>query len=171
MQDVVLYHPNTYNQKFVAEAGGIFDGDYVVPSFAAFEYTTGLETQQKFFEYMKKQGTDLSELAMVGWIDADLAFEGLLAAGPQFDRKSVIDATNTMTAWSAGGLINPVDWTRQHVPRTPTDPTNGYVKECFSAVQVKDGKFVPVGPADKPFLCWPGNTSDWSEPVPTSFGS
>ena len=35
MDDVVLYHPNTYNQDFVAAAGDLFEGDYVgvaVPS-------------------------------------------------------------------------------------------------------------------------------------------
>ena len=37
MENVVLYHPNTYNQKFVAEAGGIFDGDFVTVQFRPFE--------------------------------------------------------------------------------------------------------------------------------------
>ena len=32
---------------------------------------------------------------MDGWINADLAYEGLVAAGPDFDRQKVIDATNT----------------------------------------------------------------------------
>ena len=29
MDDVVLLHPNTYNQEFVAEAGDLFEGDFV----------------------------------------------------------------------------------------------------------------------------------------------
>lgn len=171
MDDVILSHPNSYNQQAVAEAGGIFDGDYVVPGFAAFEYDTGLETQSKFFEYMEASGVTITELAMIGWINADLAFTGLLEAGPEFDRQKVIDATNTLTAYSAGGLINPVDWTRQHAPPTPGDPTTGAAQECFSVVQVQDGEFVPVAPADKPFLCWSNENLDWSEPVPTSFGN
>ena len=28
MDDVVLFHPNTYDQAFVAEAGDLFEGDY-----------------------------------------------------------------------------------------------------------------------------------------------
>ena len=47
---------------------------------------------------------------MVGWINATLAYEGLLAAGPDFDRDKVIAATNAMTDFDAGGLIEPVDW-------------------------------------------------------------
>lgn len=171
MDDVVLYHPNTYNQQFVADAGGIFDGDYIAPGFGAFEYETGLESQDKFFEYMELQGSDISELAMVGWINADLAFQGLLEAGPEFSRQSVIDATNRLTAYDAGGLINPIDWTRQHNAPDPADPTTGYAQECSSPIQVKDGKFVPVSEPTKPFLCWPNTTLDWSEPTPTSFGS
>ena len=67
---------------------------------------------------------------MVGWIDADLAFEGLLAAGPEFDRQAVIDATNQFTEYSAGGLVNPIDWTRQHNPPTEDDRGNGGDQEC-----------------------------------------
>ena len=171
LDDVTLYHPNTYNQSFVAEAAGIFDGDYVVPGFAAFEYETGSQLQQKFVEFMDKQGSTLSELAMVGWIDADLAFTGLLEAGPNFSRESVIEATNKLTAYSAGGLLSPIDWTRQHAAPTPDQLGSGYAQECFSAVQVKDGKFVGITASGEPFLCWPNSTNDWSEPIPTSFNN
>ena len=169
MQNVVLYHPNTYNQQFVAEAGGVFDGDYVGASFAAFEYDAGIAAEQKFFEYMKKQGSELSELAMTGWLNAALAFDGLVAAGPKFDRASVVAATNKLTAWNADGLVDPIDWTRQHNAPTDADRSNYYKQVCSSVVQVEAGKFVPVGPVDKPFLCWPGDSKAWSDPVPTNF--
>ena len=122
MGDVPMYHPNTYNQKFVADAGQLFEGDYVGVSFAAFEYDTGLEQQQKYFEYMDKIGVTPSELAMTGWINAHLAVTGLLEAGPEFDRQKVVDATNKLTAYSADGLIDPIDWTRQHTPPDPEVP-------------------------------------------------
>ena len=61
---------------------------------------------------------------MVGWINASLAFDGLLAAGPEFDRDKVTAATNALTDFTAGGLIEPVDWThgphalhQRHPPR------------------------------------------------------
>lgn len=170
MQDVVLYHPNTYNQRFVAEAGGVFDGDIVSVQFRPFEADpegTGLED---FFQWMEETGSDLTELAMVGWINADLAFQGLLAAGPEFDRASVLAATNAMTAYDADGLINPVDWTRQHTPATEGDPSTDYALECAALVRVVDGEFETLGPPDKPWLCWSNETLDWSDPVPTSFG-
>ena len=37
MDDVVLYHPNTYNQQFVSEAGDLFEGDIVTVQFRPFE--------------------------------------------------------------------------------------------------------------------------------------
>ena len=170
MEDVVLYHPNTYNQTFVEEADGLFDGDYIVPSFVPFEYETDLVAQEKYFEFMEAQGSELAELSMVGWLNADLAFTGLLEAGPEFSRESVIAATNELTAYDGGGLLNPIDWTRQHFSPTPEDAvTNGSVEECFTVVRVEDGAFATVDPAD-PFLCWPNDTFDYSEPLATNFG-
>jgi hypothetical protein len=171
MDDVVMIHPNTYNQDFVTEAGDLFEGDFVSVSFPPFEYDTGLEMQQKFKEYMGKAGRSLTELAMFGWINAHQAYEGLRLAGPDFDREKVTAARNAITEESAGGLVNPIDWTRQHVPPAEDDNTNDYRQECFSAVRIVDGVFTPVTSDEtKPFLCWSNDSYDWSEPVETSFG-
>jgi hypothetical protein len=169
MDDVILYHPNTYNQSFVKEAGSLFEGDIVSSGFRPFEAASskGLDAYKK---WMAKTKSPLTELAMVGWLNADLAYRGLVAAGPKFDRASVIAATNKITNWNADGLLNPVDWTKQHLPTTETDRSNGYAKECVALVKVVKGAFVTVGPKDKPWFCWPGNSTTWSEPVPTNFG-
>jgi hypothetical protein len=106
---------------------------------------------------------------MVGWINADLAFQGLLAAGPEFDRQSVVDATNEMTDYDAGGLINPIDWSRQHAAVVDGDPSTDYAQECAPLVQIHEGAFETVGPPDEPWMCWPNDNQDWSEPTPTSF--
>ncbi|MGI9603079.1 MAG: ABC transporter substrate-binding protein [Acidimicrobiales bacterium] len=169
MGDVLMYHPNTYNQPFVAESEGLFEGDYVVAQFVPFEYETDIELQQQFLAWMDETGADLSELAMVGWINADLAFEGLLAAGPEFERDTVLAATNSFTAYDAGGLINPIDWTRQHTAPTEGDPTNDYALECLSPVKVESDVFVTVSEPDAPWLCWDNSTTDWAEPTPTNF--
>jgi hypothetical protein len=171
MDDVVMIHPNTYNQDFVTEADGLFEGDYVTVGFVPFEYDTDLELQQKYLEYMELGGNEPSELAMLGWINAHQAFEGLLLAGPEFDRESVTEARNAMTADSAGGLIPAIDWTRQHNPPSEDDNTNDYANECFSAVRIVDGVFEPVAEDETlPFLCWSTDSYEWSEPVPTAFG-
>jgi hypothetical protein len=169
MDDVVLYHPNTYDQEFVAEAGDLFEGDIVVVQFLPFEADVGDTDLGEFLTWMEETGGDVSEIAMVGWINADLAFQGLLAAGPEFDRASVVDATNQMTDYDAGGLVRPIDWSRQHTPPTEDDRSTDYDLECVAFVRVVDGEFETVAPPDEPWLCWSNETREWSEPVPTSF--
>ena len=171
MDDVVLYHPNSYDQAFVAEGGELFEGDWVVAAFLPFEYESGLEAHEKFFEFMDAQGIVPTELAMIGWINADLAFKGLLAAGPDFDRQKVIDATNQMTAYNAGGLIVPINWTRQHNPTTPETRDQGYEFECFAPVTIAGGVFEPVGDPSQPWICWSNATNEWGEPEAMSFES
>ena len=107
---------------------------------------------------------------MIGWINADEAFTAVLGAGPEFDRASSIAAMNALTEYDAGGLINPIDWTRQHSPPTEDDTSNDYVNECFAPVQVVDDEFQTVGDPATPWLCWSNESSDWSEPDQVSFG-
>lgn len=170
MGDVPMYHPNTYNEAFVREAGDLFEGDFVGVGFRPFEADPGNSQLGQFAEWMEETGSELSELAMIGWLNADLAYQGLVEAGPQFDRQKVIDATNQLTEYTAGGLIPPVDWSRQHEPPTEDDPgTHGSVHVCTALVKIVGGEFELVGDPEKPFACWPGDTRDWSEPVAMNF--
>jgi Periplasmic binding protein len=169
MDDVKLYHPNTYNQDFVAEAGDLFEGDIVSVGFRPFESDSEGTALSDYLTWMDKQGDEPTELAMVGWINASLAFEGLLAAGPEFDRDKVTAATNAMTDFDAGGLVEPVDWTQAHSPYTQDTRDEDDGQECSALVKVEGGKFVTVGPADAPWLCWSQTDLAWSEPEPTSF--
>ena len=170
MGDVPMVHNNTYDADFVAEAGDLFEGDIVGVSFRPFESDPGDTQLADFNEWMEETGADVTELAMFGWINADTAYQGLLAAGEDFDREKVIAATNEMTEYTAGGLVNPIDWSRQHNAPTEDDPfTNGYVNECFSYVRVAGGEFELVGDPEKPFFCWDGSTQDWSEPEMKTF--
>jgi ABC-type branched-subunit amino acid transport system substrate-binding protein len=167
---VTLYHPNSYDQQYIKEGGDLFEGDFVGVGFRPFEANAGSSALADYQKWMKKAGRTLSEPAMVGWIDADLFYQGLKAAGPSFDRQKVVDATNEMTAYTAGGLSQPIDWSRQHVAPTEDDlATNGPAQDCTSIVKVHDGAFQVVGDKAKPWLCWPGDTRDWSEPTSMNF--
>jgi branched-chain amino acid transport system substrate-binding protein len=172
MGDVPQMSSNLYNQEFVAQSGDLFDGDILRIPFRPFE-SAPLGAIADYKKWMAKTGAKLSEVSIYGWINADLAYQGIKAAGPGFDRASVIAATNKMTHYSADGLVNPIDWSRQHVAPTDADPiTHGYAKECYSFVRVKKGKFALIGDPKKPFECWPvTNPLKWSEPTPTDLGS
>jgi len=167
MGDVTLFHPNTYSQSFVAEAGDLFEGDIVSAQFRPFEVDAEGTALGDFLKAMEAADEEVSELAMVGWINASLAFEGLLAAGPDFDRASVLAATNAMTDFSADGLLQPIGWTKAHTPYTEADRDLSEIN-CAALVRVEDGAFVTVAEPDKPWLCWPDPDESF-EPVPTSF--
>jgi hypothetical protein len=169
MDDVVLYHPNTYNQQFVADAGDLFEGDVVAVQFRPFEADAEGTALDAYLEWMDNQGDTPSELAMVGWINATLAYEGLLAAGPDFDRDKVTAATNGMTDFDAGGLVEPVNWSEAHSPYTQETRDQDSSQECTVLVRVEGGEFATVGPPDEPWLCWSQVDLAWSEPEPTEF--
>ena len=171
-QTVKMVHTNTYDQKFVQDAGDLFAGDLIGVQFRPFEADPGNSQLKDFHEWMAKRGKQETEMAMNGWINADLAYQGLVAAGPNFDRKKVIDGTNTkLTNFTAGGLIPPIDWSRQHEAPTQDDlASHGPAQDCAAYVKVGAGsKFEMVGDPSKPWSCWPGTTRDWTDPVPTNF--
>jgi len=169
MDDVVLLHPNTYDQKFVADAGGLFDGDYVSVQYRPYEAKADGTALEDYLHWMDETGSEPTELAMMGWLNATLAFDGLLAAGPEFDRDKVTSATNGLTDWTAGGLLEPVDWATAHTPYTDDTRPDDAGDECSAVVKVVDGKFETVAPPETPWLCFPPG-KDWAEPKDTNFG-
>src|SRR3546814_13468425 len=60
--------------------------------------------------------------AVQGWLNAATAYAGLVAAGPEFDQAGVVAATHGIEDFTADGLMPPMDWGRQHEPRTGGDP-------------------------------------------------
>ena len=99
-----------------------------------------------YMKWLKKTGGKKNENSLVGWINADEFVTGLKAAGPNFTRQKVVDATNAITSYTAGGIVAPIDWTKAH----DTDI------ECYAFEKVVSGKFVPVfGKKGKPFVCFP----------------
>jgi hypothetical protein len=170
MDDVTLFHSNSYDNGFVETAGDIFEGDYVQAAARPFEADPDSSNMTAFLDQMEKDGSTVTEMAMVGWINASLAYDGLKAAGPDFDRQKVIEATNTFTEFTATGLTQPINWSTQHIMPTPEDPTTPPAQwDCISLVQIKSNKFVVVGDPSKPWACWPGDTTEWSEPVMMDF--
>jgi len=169
MDDVVLSHPNTYNQQFVADAGDLFEGDYVSVQYRPYEADAEGTALEDYLQWMEETGSELSELAMMGWINASLAFDGLLAAGPEFDRDKVTAATNSLTDWTAGGLLEPVDWATAHTPFTDDTRPDDAGDECAAVVKVVDGKFETVAPPDSPWLCFPPG-KERAEPENANFG-
>jgi hypothetical protein len=171
MGDVKMLHANTYDQAFVEEAGDLFEGDYLFVTFRPFEADAAGSQLDDFKKWMEETGSEITEPAMYGWINADTAYESITAAGEDFDRAKVIAAANEkLTEYTAGGLIPPIDFSKQHEPPSVDDPAaHSGPFDCGAILTVKDGEFEVVGDADKPWSCWPTDSFNWSEPESMNF--
>ncbi len=157
--DATLSLPNAYDHDFIAENAQFFDDNsYVLTYFTPFEVKpkpAGLKTYTK---WMKKAGYELNENSLAGWINADLFYTGLEAAGPDFTREKVIAAVNAITDYTADGILGPIDWTKQHTG----DPD----VTCTVESKVVDGGFKPVfGKKGKPFICFPKDPAKLVNPT------
>lgn len=140
----VLY--NAYNPEFIASFGDLFEGSYLLPWAQPNESNYPVEQLKDYQKYIAQVNGQEDELSMAGWLNADLFYKGLVAAGPEFTQTSVTQAINQMK-WDADGLIPGVDWTIAHTKDTD--------ESCISVVQIEGGQFVPkFEQPGKPFICF-----------------
>jgi branched-chain amino acid transport system substrate-binding protein len=158
--DAVQSLPNSYDAKFASDNAQYFEGSFVAPQFTALEYKPLVPTAQDFIDWMGKLGKAPTEIAGYGWINALQMVHALKLAGPDFSQQKVIDSLNQDTNFTAEGMIQPIDWTRQH--NDPTGPNGTSLSKytgkynCSSAVKIHDGKFVTVQDSGKPWTCMVG---------------
>jgi ABC-type branched-subunit amino acid transport system substrate-binding protein len=146
--NAIQYLPNSYNQKFIQENAQFFQGSYALTFFTPFEVQPKPKGLTNFQKWMKKGGFEQNENAMSGWISADMFYQGLKAAGPDFTRQKVIDAVNANTDYTANGLLGGINWQLAHSQQEP----NG----CVVLSKIENGKFKPAfGQRGKPFVCYP----------------
>ena len=173
--DVKVLLPRAIGDPTLLEGGGdLFEGD--VAFVLNRPYTGPLSEvgpMPDFLEWIGKSDVDDLNLdtAVQGWVNADMAFQGILAAGPQFDRAKVVAATNAIEDYTADGLVVPTDFGRQHVPPTEDDRlTHGPDPQCMIFAEVVDGAWKILGDAEKPWSCWdPREMDTFQEPTPTDF--
>jgi ABC-type branched-subunit amino acid transport system substrate-binding protein len=163
---------SSFEDSFVAQNADVLEGS-IYGSRPRPNIATPGKGQKLFLEWTKKTNADVKNTTHEGWVSADEMVQGLKKAGPSFDQQKLIDATNTLTQWSADGMTSPIDVGRQHQGNSPTDPsTHGDKPNCYSYVQVVSGKpaFIAPETADKPWVCWPGDTFAYAAPTARDFG-
>jgi ABC-type branched-subunit amino acid transport system substrate-binding protein len=133
--------------KYPSLMSGVYFDIEHVPFSAPTKYYPGLKT---YLSVMNKYEPDYTydEVAIQGWQSASLFAQGLAAAGKNPTWGSVVNATNQLTAFTAGGLTSPVNWALGgHVYYyTATD--------CAAYIQVQGTKFVSVfGQGHQVFVC------------------
>src|SRR6202012_430189 len=78
----------------------------------------------------------LDEVAIQGWESAALFVQGVKMAGSNLTQANVVKQTNTLTAFTAGGLTTPVNWKDAgHTGHAPP--------YCGALIQAKGTKYVP----------------------------
>jgi ABC-type branched-subunit amino acid transport system substrate-binding protein len=115
-------------------------------------------------KYEPKYATD--EIALQGWESAALFVQGVKLAGSILTQAAVIQADNSLTAFTSGGLESPVNWKSAghsgHAPPyclayikvsgdkyVPTLNKGKNVFNCFQSIDPKKGPVFPL-PANTP---------------------
>lgn len=145
--DAIQYLPNGYDQDFLAEFGDLFEGSYVITDFAPLETPEEMKPEglKNYEKWIETSGGQVSENSLVGWLNAALFVEALREAGPDFDRQKVIDAINSMTDFTADGMMPGVNWKDYgHHTRSPV--------ACDAYLRIEDSTFVPLQ-EDSVFTC------------------
>jgi hypothetical protein len=143
--DVVQQLPQAYNPEVLESFGELFEGSYLAPFALPYETPDPPEALTKYLEWLDEVGGVRDEITAAGWLNADLLYKGLVAAGPEFTQQSVIDAINQME-WTADGLIPGVDWKIAHDSDPPLI--------CGNLVKIENGEFVPqLQQPGKPYPC------------------
>jgi len=145
--NVKQFWPTGYDAKELAQFPDLYENVYFRSGFVPFEEANLSPGLAQFLSEMKrrKPNTQISEVVLAGWIDADLFVKGLQAAGRDLTRQKLINAINAITDYTANGIEGPVNWKVQHTQANPTD--------CDAYLQVQHGKFTPI--FKQPFVCYP----------------
>ncbi|MGO9458278.1 MAG: ABC transporter substrate-binding protein [Acidimicrobiales bacterium] len=144
---------------------GVFFGEGNVPSAANTKYPGTYPGLAAYNAAIKKYEPSVAgdNIALQGWESAALLVAGIEAAGKNFTQASVVQATNRLTQFTAGGLYTPMNWEYTHT--TVTEPY------CEAFVQAQGTKLLPVLNTGKQvFVCF-DKTPKHPTPVATRPGT
>ncbi len=131
---------------------GVYFDTFHVPFTSSQSQYPGLKLYITQMNKYEPAWTD-DELAIQGWESAALFVQGLQMAGPHPTQQAVINADNSLTAFTAGGLTTPTNW--------KSAGHNGHAPPyCGAYIQAQGDKYVSVFDTNSKnvFVCF-GSTS------------
>jgi ABC-type branched-subunit amino acid transport system substrate-binding protein len=157
---------NGNDQSTLNQNQSLMQGVYFYIAHVPFAASTSLYPGLKLYlTQMKKYEPAFTydELAIQGWESAALFVQGVKMAGSNLTQQAVIDADNSITAFTAGGLTAPINWKfAGHTGHRPPycgaiikvtgnkyDPALNQgqnVFNCFEALNPNKGPVFPVPP-------------------------
>jgi len=153
MGSVAQYWLDGYDEAAIAKFATLMQGVYFLIGHVPFESARlspgkypGMDLYLR--ELAKYYPHDLpGEASLAGWVDADMFVTGLRMVGRDLTRTKLIAALNSLTAFSADGIVAPIDWAYEHHSVGPVD--------CNVYVRAFSGRFVPLfGSPKTVFTCF-----------------
>ena len=155
MTKVVQYWFDGYDQSALKTYASAMQGVYFMLQHAPFEVTQrypGRYPSMDRFEAALARyapGNPPSEAALAGWTSADLFVTGLRMIGRDVTRTRLVVAINSLTLYTAHGLVAPINWRTDHTGVST-------IYNCSVFVQVRGHEFVPIyGTPPSVFSCFP----------------
>jgi ABC-type branched-subunit amino acid transport system substrate-binding protein len=133
--EVFMLDPTAYNRDFVESGGDAVDGTTVFINFTPFEEASSNKELQLYVSWLQqvKPGAEPSFFGLFSWSAARLFVERATVLGGRLSRSTLLADLAKVDNWTANGMHSP-----QHVgPR--------HTGECWRFIQLKAGKWVPVG--------------------------
>jgi ABC-type branched-subunit amino acid transport system substrate-binding protein len=152
MGSVAQYWLSGYDEAAIAKFSSLMQGVYFLIGHVPFE--SGLSRKYAGMAlYLTKlakyfPGELPGEASLAGWISADMFVTGMRLVGRDLTRTRLIDALNSLTDYTADGIVSPIDWRLEH-------KRNGLV-DCNVYVRALAGHFVPLfgSPPRTVFTCF-----------------
>lgn len=138
---VPFYGGQAYSKKFLQQAGAAAEGTTLGVTYSIMEdapQNPAVATFQQWYNRVAP-GADIDLFAIQSWAAVDLLVTAINKAGAP-NRDKVLAALKTETAFTADGLVAPIN------------PPSKQPTSCFMVVSVKGGKWVRQHPA-KGFQC------------------
>ena len=133
--DVFMIDPTAYEPGFLEQGGKDVEGVTIYMNFVPFEEASTSPETKLYLDWLQatKPGATPDFFGVFSWSAARLFVETAAKLGGDLSRESLIAAIRKTDNWTANGL---------HAPQRVGPKSTG---ECFRLIQVKGGKFVPLG--------------------------
>ncbi|MFC5491779.1 ABC transporter substrate-binding protein [Nocardioides caricicola] len=144
--EVFMLDPTAYTTEFVQNGGDAVEGTTLFINFTPFEEASSNKELQLYMSWLQqvKPGAEPSFFGLFSWSAARLFVERSITLGGRLSRQSLLADVGKVDNWTANGMHSP-----QHVGPRRTG-------ECWRFIQLKGGRWVPVGGTK--YLC-SGTTS------------
>lgn len=138
--DFYLQDPTIYDRRYLDQAGGLAEGDYIYAANDLFENKGNAEVQL-YLSYLQqvKPGAIPNYYGLYAWSATRLFVEKAIALGGKLDRASLVQAVRATTAWTGNGAH-----TAMNLGTANTPP-------CLKVAQYKGGRWQQVSPGS--YMC------------------